>query len=146
MLFDRLQTLALLQLGDSAYPAGGFAFSWGLEGLAARIDWHGTQVRANVTAATVLVAASTWRLVLSITCLRIIGHDPDDNGRRKHYHTSRRTRVLPDGCRDMEMRTSRSGGNADTCRVGAGPAVLAMNVLMSRTFIPMHSERRHRYG
>ena len=35
MLFDRLQTLALLQLGDSAYPAGGFAFSWGLEGLAA---------------------------------------------------------------------------------------------------------------
>lgn len=35
MSFDRLQTLALLQLGDSAYPAGGFAFSWGLEGLAA---------------------------------------------------------------------------------------------------------------
>ncbi|TWH98688.1 urease accessory protein [Bradyrhizobium daqingense] len=35
MLFDRLQALALLQLGDSAYPAGGFAFSWGLEGLAA---------------------------------------------------------------------------------------------------------------
>lgn len=34
-MFDRLQTLALLQLGDSAYPAGGFAFSWGLEGLAA---------------------------------------------------------------------------------------------------------------
>ncbi|WP_245325029.1 urease accessory UreF family protein [Bradyrhizobium sp. CCH5-F6] len=30
-----MQTLALLQLGDSAYPAGGFAFSWGLEGLAA---------------------------------------------------------------------------------------------------------------
>lgn len=35
MLFDRLQALALLQLGDSAYPAGGFAFSWGIEGLAA---------------------------------------------------------------------------------------------------------------
>lgn len=35
MLFDRLQALALLQLGDSAYPAGGFAFSWGLEGLVA---------------------------------------------------------------------------------------------------------------
>ncbi|QIP11019.2 urease accessory protein UreF [Bradyrhizobium symbiodeficiens] len=35
MLFDRTQALALLQLGDSAYPAGGFAFSWGIEGLAA---------------------------------------------------------------------------------------------------------------
>ena len=35
MLFDRSQALALLQLGDSAYPAGGFAFSWGIEGLAA---------------------------------------------------------------------------------------------------------------
>lgn len=35
MLFDRSQVLALLQLGDSAYPAGGFAFSWGIEGLAA---------------------------------------------------------------------------------------------------------------
>src|ERR1700736_5204636 len=46
-------------------------------------------VRANVPVAAVLVAASTWRLVLSITCLRIIGHDPDDHGRRKHYHTSR---------------------------------------------------------
>jgi urease accessory protein len=28
-------TLALLQYGDSAFPAGGFAFSWGIEGLAA---------------------------------------------------------------------------------------------------------------
>ena len=27
--------LALLQYGDSAFPAGGFAFSWGVEGLAA---------------------------------------------------------------------------------------------------------------
>lgn len=35
MTFTPTQTLALLQLGDSAYPAGGFAFSWGIEGLAA---------------------------------------------------------------------------------------------------------------
>jgi hypothetical protein len=27
--------LAALQFGDSAFPAGGFAFSWGLEGLLA---------------------------------------------------------------------------------------------------------------
>jgi len=35
MTFTPTQTLALLQYGDSAYPAGGFAFSWGIEGLAA---------------------------------------------------------------------------------------------------------------
>ncbi|WP_315738165.1 urease accessory protein UreF [Bradyrhizobium sp. SZCCHNR1093] len=34
-MFDRGEALALLQLGDSAFPAGGFAFSWGIEGLAA---------------------------------------------------------------------------------------------------------------
>lgn len=34
-MFDRDAALALLQFGDSAYPAGGFAFSWGVEGLAA---------------------------------------------------------------------------------------------------------------
>lgn len=34
-MFDVVQALALLQFGDSAYPAGGFAFSWGIEGLLA---------------------------------------------------------------------------------------------------------------
>jgi urease accessory protein len=34
-MFDAASALALLQYGDSAYPAGGFAFSWGIEGLAA---------------------------------------------------------------------------------------------------------------
>lgn len=34
-MFDTPAALALLQYGDSAYPAGGFAFSWGVEGLAA---------------------------------------------------------------------------------------------------------------
>lgn len=34
-MFDTACALAMLQYGDSAYPAGGFAFSWGLEGLAA---------------------------------------------------------------------------------------------------------------
>ena len=34
-MFDAPAALALLQYGDSAYPAGGFAFSWGVEGLAA---------------------------------------------------------------------------------------------------------------
>ena len=34
-MFDAVTALALLQYGDSAYPAGGFAFSWGVEGLAA---------------------------------------------------------------------------------------------------------------
>lgn len=34
-MFDALTALALCQYGDSAYPAGGFAFSWGVEGLAA---------------------------------------------------------------------------------------------------------------
>jgi urease accessory protein len=34
-MFDAATTLALMQYGDSAYPAGGFAFSWGIEGLAA---------------------------------------------------------------------------------------------------------------
>jgi len=39
-MFDTGATLAMLQHGDSAYPAGGFAFSWGVEGLAAdgRLD------------------------------------------------------------------------------------------------------------
>ena len=35
MTFTPATALALLQYGDSAYPAGGFAFSWGIEGLAA---------------------------------------------------------------------------------------------------------------
>jgi urease accessory protein len=34
-MFDVGAALALMQFGDSAYPAGGFAFSWGIEGLAA---------------------------------------------------------------------------------------------------------------
>lgn len=34
-MFDVASALALMQYGDSAYPAGGFAFSWGVEGLAA---------------------------------------------------------------------------------------------------------------
>jgi len=34
-VFDAATALALLQYGDSAFPAGGFAFSWGIEGLAA---------------------------------------------------------------------------------------------------------------
>lgn len=34
-MFDAGTALALLQYGDSAYPAGGFAFSWGVEGLLA---------------------------------------------------------------------------------------------------------------
>ncbi|MDC9826262.1 urease accessory UreF family protein [Devosia sp. ZB163] len=34
-MFDPAAALALLQYGDSAFPAGGFAFSWGIEGLAA---------------------------------------------------------------------------------------------------------------
>lgn len=34
-MFDAAAALALMQHGDSAYPAGGFAFSWGVEGLAA---------------------------------------------------------------------------------------------------------------
>lgn len=33
--FDVATALALMQYGDSAYPAGGFAFSWGVEGLVA---------------------------------------------------------------------------------------------------------------
>jgi urease accessory protein len=33
-MFDTAATLAILQWGDSALPAGGFAFSWGVEGLA----------------------------------------------------------------------------------------------------------------
>jgi urease accessory protein len=46
-MFDVETTLALMQFGDSAYPAGGFAFSWGVEGLAAdgllnnRVDLDG---------------------------------------------------------------------------------------------------------
>jgi urease accessory protein len=34
-MLDVPVVLALMQYGDSAFPAGGFAFSWGLEGLAA---------------------------------------------------------------------------------------------------------------
>jgi urease accessory protein len=34
-MIDAGAALALLQYGDSAFPAGGFAFSWGVEGLAA---------------------------------------------------------------------------------------------------------------
>lgn len=34
-MIDVSTALALMQYGDSAYPAGGFAFSWGIEGLVA---------------------------------------------------------------------------------------------------------------
>jgi urease accessory protein len=34
-MFETATVLALMHYGDSAYPAGGFAFSWGVEGLAA---------------------------------------------------------------------------------------------------------------
>ena len=37
-MFDVGEALALMQYGDSAFPAGGFAFSWGVEGLSA--DGH----------------------------------------------------------------------------------------------------------
>jgi urease accessory protein len=37
-MFDISAALSLLHYGDSAYPAGGFAFSWGVEGLA--LDGH----------------------------------------------------------------------------------------------------------
>lgn len=37
-MFDVPATLRLLHYGDSAYPAGGFAFSWGVEGLL--LDGH----------------------------------------------------------------------------------------------------------
>src|SRR5579871_1805186 len=35
MASDAARLLAALQFGDSAFPTGGFAFSWGLEGLVA---------------------------------------------------------------------------------------------------------------
>jgi urease accessory protein len=34
-MFDAAAALVLMQYGDSTYPAGSFAFSWGVEGLAA---------------------------------------------------------------------------------------------------------------
>ena len=34
-MIDAATALTMMQFGDSAYPAGGFAFSWGVEGLAA---------------------------------------------------------------------------------------------------------------
>jgi urease accessory protein len=40
--------LTLLQYGDSAYPAGGFAFSWGMEGLAADGKIHNRDDVSNV--------------------------------------------------------------------------------------------------
>ena len=42
-MFDAATTLALMQYGDSAYPAGGFAFSWGVEGLSADGMLEGAQ-------------------------------------------------------------------------------------------------------
>ncbi len=35
MTYDPATLLVALQFGDTAFPSGGFAFSWGLEGLAA---------------------------------------------------------------------------------------------------------------
>ncbi len=47
-MLDAATTLTMMQFGDSAYPAGGFAFSWGVEGLAADGFLHGRRDLENL--------------------------------------------------------------------------------------------------
>ena len=56
-MFDAGATLAILQCGDSAYPAGGFAFSWGVEGLAADGCSSTTARRSTASSASISPAA-----------------------------------------------------------------------------------------
>jgi urease accessory protein len=66
-MFDVSAALSLLHYGDSAYPAGGFAFSWGVEGLA--LDGH-LNTRADVDDLVVDHLAMRWNGMDRILLLR----------------------------------------------------------------------------
>lgn len=67
--------LTLLQHGDSNFPAGGFAFSWGVEGL--EIDGHLPRGRAPLEALVLDQMANRWACMDRVLLHRAYHADAD---------------------------------------------------------------------
>ena len=78
-MFDVAAALALMQYGDSAFPAGGFAFSWGVEGLAADgllRDARGLERLVGEHATMLTVPGDIPRITADEVSQLIVAHRP----------------------------------------------------------------------
>ena len=74
-MHDMRTILTLLQHGDSNFPAGGFAFSWGVEGL--EIDGHLPRGRAALQGFVVDQLAHRWDSMDRVLLRRAFAADID---------------------------------------------------------------------